>query len=32
MKALKIQSKNVLKMKIVVSYLNFAFGIEVKIK
>ena len=32
MKALKIQTKNSLNMKIVVNYLNFAFRIEVKTK
>ena len=32
MKVLKIQSKNLLNMKMVVSYLNFVFFIEVKSK
>ena len=32
MKALKIQSKNLLTLKIVVNYLNFVFLIEVKTK
>ena len=32
MKVLKIQRKNQLNMKMVVSYLNFAFLIEVKTK
>ena len=32
MKVLKIQRKNLLNMKIVVSYLNFVFFIEVKAK
>ena len=32
MKVLKIQRKNLLNMKLVVSYLNFVFLIEVKAK
>ena len=32
MKVLKIQGKNLLNMKMVVSYLNFVFFIEVKAK
>ena len=32
MKVLKIQRKNLLNMKIVINYLNFAFLIEVKAK
>ena len=32
MRALKIQSKNLLNMKIVVNSLNFVFLVEVKIK
>ena len=32
MRALKIQSKNLLNMKMEVSYLNFVFHIEVKTK
>ena len=32
MRASKIQSKNLLNMKIVVNYLNFVFHIEVKTK
>ena len=32
MRALKIQSKNLLNKKIVVNYLNFLFHIEVKTK
>ena len=32
MRALKIQSKNLLNMKMVVNYLNFVFRIEVKTK
>ena len=32
MKVLKIQRKNLLNMKMVVSYLNFVFFIEVKVK
>ena len=32
MEALKIQSKNLLNMKIAVNYLNFVFHIEVKTK
>ena len=32
MKVLKIQRKNLLNMKIIVSYLNFVFLIEVKAK
>ena len=32
MRALKIQSKNLLNVKIVVDYLNFTFRIEVKTK
>ena len=32
MRALKIQSKNLLNMKIVVNYLNFVFHIELKTK
>ena len=32
MKVLKIQRKNLLNMKMVVSYLNFAFFIKVKAK
>ena len=32
MKVLKIQRKNLLNMKMVVSYLNFVFFIEVKAK
>ena len=32
MKVLKIQTKNLLNMKMTVNYLNFVFRIEIKIK